>query len=96
MARNSHALSTKYNILYNGGIGLDKGLKSIQANNQDNFWETLPIEKMQIDESFSEVDKAKNPDFEKAETKATKAIQKHSMNIGGRERNSQIDEAYLM
>ncbi|MFH6956084.1 gliding motility protein [Flavobacterium aquidurense] len=96
LARNSHALSTKYNILYNGGIGLDKGLKSIQANNQDNFWKTLPIEKMQFDENFSEEEKAKNPDFEKAETKATKAIQKHSMNIGGRERNSQIDEAYLM
>ncbi|CAA9202519.1 type IX secretion system periplasmic lipoprotein PorW/SprE [Flavobacterium collinsii] len=96
LARNSHALSTKYNILYNGGIGLDKGLKAIQANNQDNFWKMLPIEKMQIDENFSEGEKAKNADFEKAETKATKAIQKHSMNIGGRERNSQIDEAYLM
>ncbi|MFW0736791.1 tetratricopeptide repeat protein [Flavobacterium sp. T12S277] len=96
LARNSHALSTKYNILYNGGIGLDKGLKAIQANNQDNFWKMLPIEKMQIDENFSEAEKAKNADFEKAETKATKAIQKHSMNIGGRERNSQIDEAYLM
>jgi hypothetical protein len=31
-----------------------------------------------------------------AETKATKAIQKHSMNIDGRERNFQIDEAYLL
>ncbi|WP_445709693.1 type IX secretion system periplasmic lipoprotein PorW/SprE [Flavobacterium mesophilum] len=94
--RNSHALSTKYNILYNGEIALEKGLKSIQANNQDNFWKTLPIEKMQFDENFSEGEKAKNPDFELAETKATKAIQKHSMNIGGRERNYQIDEAYLM
>jgi len=56
----------------------------------------LPIEKMQFDENFSEGEKTKNPDFEKAETKATKAIQKHSMNIGGRERNYQIDEAYLM
>ncbi|MBF4506307.1 tetratricopeptide repeat protein [Flavobacterium sp. JLP] len=96
VSRNSHALSTKYNILYNGGIGLDKGLKSIQGNNQDNFWKMLPIEKMQVDENFSEEKKTKNPDFELAETKATKAIQKHSMNIGGRERNSQIDEAYLM
>ncbi|PIF32120.1 protein involved in gliding motility SprE [Flavobacterium sp. 9] len=96
LSRNSHALSTKYNILYNGGIGLEKGLKSVQGNNQDNFWKILPIEKMQIDENFSEGEKAKNADFEKAETKATKAIQKHSMNIGGREKNYQIDEAYLM
>lgn len=96
LARNSHALSTKYNILYNGGIGLDKGLKSIKANDQDNFWKILPIEKMQVDENFAEREKTKNPDFELAETKATKAIQKHSMNIGGREKNTQIDEAYLM
>ncbi len=96
LARSSHSIGTKYNILYNGGIGLDKGLQSIQANNEDNFWKMLPIEKMQFDENFSEGEKAKNPDFEKAETKATKAIQKHSMNIGGRERNWQIDEAYLM
>lgn len=96
LARSSHSIGTKYNILYNGGIGLDKGLQSIQANKEDNFWKILPIEKMQFDENFSEGEKAKNPDFEKAETKATKAIQKHSMNIGGRERNWQIDEAYLM
>ena len=82
--------------MYNGGLGLEKGLKSIQANNQDDFWSILPIEKMQFDENFSEGEKTKNPDFEKAETKATKAIQKHSMNIGGREKNYQIDEAYLM
>jgi tetratricopeptide (TPR) repeat protein len=96
LSRNSHALSTKYNILYNGGIGLEKGLLSVQGNDQDNFWKMLPIEKMQIEENFSDEAKAKNPDFERAETKATKAIQKHSMNIGGREKNSQIDEAYLM
>jgi tetratricopeptide (TPR) repeat protein len=82
--------------LYNGGLGLEKGLQAIKANDQDNFWKMLPIEKMQFDENFSEGEKTKNPDFEKAETKATKAIQKHSMNIGGRERNYQIDEAYLM
>jgi tetratricopeptide (TPR) repeat protein len=96
LSRNSHALSTKYNILYNGGIGLDKGLKAIQGNNQDNFWKILPIEKMQIDENNREEAKAKNADFELAETKATKAIQKHSMNIGGREKNYQIDESYLL
>jgi hypothetical protein len=37
---------------------------------------------MLINEVWKE--KIKNPDFELAETKATKAIQKHSMNIDGR------------
>ncbi|MFV8324733.1 tetratricopeptide repeat protein [Flavobacterium sp. ZS1P14] len=96
MARKSHALSTKYNILYNGQIGLDKGVKGIKSNNKDNFWKRLPVERMQMDEEISPDGKPKNADFELAETKATKAIQKHSMNIGGREKNSQIDEAYLL
>lgn len=96
MARNSHALSTKYNILYNGQVGLDKGVEAVNANSDDDFWQLLPVEKMQIVEDFTSTTKSKNTDFELAETKATKAIQKHSMNIGGKEKNSQIDEAYLM
>ncbi len=96
MARNTHALSTNYNILYNGQIGLDKGVLAVNANNDDDFWQLLPVEKMQIVEDFTSTTKSKNTDFELAETKATKAIQKHSMNIGGQEKNSQIDEAYLM
>jgi hypothetical protein len=49
---------------------------------------------MQITDEVT--DEKQNSDFELAETKATKAIQKHSMNIDGRERNFQIDEAYLL
>jgi tetratricopeptide (TPR) repeat protein len=96
LSRNSHALSTKYNILYNGGEGFDKGVQTIKSNNDDDFWQLLPPEKMQLKEEILSSSKPSNADFELAETKATKAIQKHSMNIGGRERNSQIDEAYLM
>ena len=96
LSRNSHALSTKYNILYNGEIGLDKGILAIEANSKDNFWKLLPIERMQITDEVTAEGKAKNADFELAETKATKAIQKHSMNIDGREKNFQIDEAYLL
>jgi hypothetical protein len=35
---------TRYNILYNGEIGLDKGVAGIEANSKDNFWKRLPIE----------------------------------------------------
>jgi tetratricopeptide (TPR) repeat protein len=96
LSRNSNALSTEYNILYNGQIALDKGIEAIKANSTDNFWKRLPIERMQIKEDVSPQEKPKNTDFELAETKATKAIQKHSMNIGGYEKNKQIDEAYLL
>ena len=96
LARNSHALSTRDNILYNGQIALDKGVVSIKSSNKDNFWKRLPIERMQFKEDDSPNGNSKNPDFEAAEAKATKAIQKHSMNIGGQEKNYQIDEAYLL
>ncbi|WP_264566094.1 tetratricopeptide repeat protein [Flavobacterium sp. N3904] len=96
VSRNSHALSTKLNILYNGQIALDKGVKGINDNTVENFWKRLPVEKMQIVDDVPKEGKPKNADFELAEAKATKAIQKHSMNIGGREKNYQIDEAYLL
>jgi hypothetical protein len=96
LSRNSHALSTKYNILYNGGIALDKGIEDVVKQNRDNFWERLPVERMQLKPEQIELGETKNPNFERAETKATKAIQKHSMNIEGSEKNFQMDEAYLM
>lgn len=96
LARNSHALSTRDNILYNGQIALDKGVVSINSSTKDNFWKRLPIERMQIIDDSSPEGASKNPDFVKAEEKATKAIQKHSMYIDGQEKNYQIDEAYLL
>lgn len=96
LSRNSHALSTKYNIDYNGKIALNKGIEEINSASKDNFWKLLPVERMQIIDDSKSDGKAKNTNFELAETKATKAIQKHSMNIGGNEKNSQMDEAYLL
>jgi tetratricopeptide (TPR) repeat protein len=96
LSRNSHALSTKYNILYNGGIALDKGIEDVKAQNRDNFWELLPIERMQVTEDRMLPGDNRNANFERAETKATKAIQKHSMNIQGSEKNPQMDEAHLL
>jgi hypothetical protein len=96
LSRNSHALSTKDNILYNGGIALDKGIEEVKLGNIDNFWKLLPVERMQISEESMLPEENKNANFERAETKATKAIQKHSMYIQGSEKNPQMDEAYLM
>lgn len=96
LSRNSHALSTKYNILYNGGLAMDQGLSELKTKHQDNFWELLPVERMQLNDPSILPGETKNPHFDRAETKATKAIQKHSMNIQGSEKNPQMDEAHLM
>lgn len=96
VSRNSHALSTKYNILYNGGIALDKGIIDLKTQFHDNFWEILPVERMQVSEENLLPGENKNANFDRAETKSIKAIQKHSMNIKGSEKNPQMDEAHLM
>jgi len=96
VSRNMHALSTEYNILYNGDIALKAGVDELKTQYVDNFWEILPVERMQpTDESMMPGEK-KNPNFERAETKANKAIQKHSMYIEGGEKNPQMDEAHLL
>lgn len=94
--RNFHALGTKYNVLYNGNIALEKGRQTVDDASTDNFWELLPVERMQIDEDVILPGQSKNQDFQRAEEKAIKAVQKHGMNIKGKEYNPQIDEAYLL
>lgn len=100
--RKFQALNTQYNVLYNGDVSLQEGIAGLKANHVDNFWEILPVERMIKPEEKSEsdpkkeVDGVRNAQFDRAEEKAVKGIQKRSMNIGGRERNSQIDEAHLL
>jgi len=104
--RNFHALNTKYNVLYNGQVAFEQAKQQIDDNYEDNFWELLPIEPLKIEEKDLELptfNTNEKPDsettsqgFEKAEEKAIKAVQKHSMDINGRERNKQIDDAYLL
>lgn len=96
LSRNSHALSTEFNILYNGQLALDKGIEDVKLQNKDNFWELLPIERMQITEDKMLPGDNRNANFQRAEEKATKAIQKHSMYIQGSEKNPQMDEAHLL
>ena len=94
--RNFHAVTAEYNILYNGNLALDAGLAEVVLTYQDNFWEVLPVERLPATEEAMLPGETKNPNFERAEEKAVKAIQKHSMNIKGQEYNPQMDEAYLL
>ncbi|MFN8273771.1 MAG: gliding motility protein [Flavobacteriaceae bacterium] len=98
ISRNSHALSTRDNILYNGGLALDKGIVELKTQYKDNFWKILPVERLTVkdQQDLTQAESQSNPNFTRAETKATKAIQKHSMNIGGSEKNPQMDEAHLL
>ena len=94
--RNWHSLNTKYNILYNGNLALDAGLKDIEDGYKDNYWAILPVERLSISEDLFSDEQAQNSNFERAEVKAVKAVQKHGMNIKGKEKNPQIDDAYIL
>jgi len=98
--RSYHSVTTKYNVLYNGHEALRIGLAQLNANYEDNYWERLPIEPLKVDELAMpgmQADADSSPqEFEKAEEKAVKAVQKHSMLIAREERNKQIDDAYLL
>ncbi|MFL9845214.1 type IX secretion system periplasmic lipoprotein PorW/SprE [Flavobacterium rhizosphaerae] len=94
--RNYHALTTKDNVLYNGKNALAAGLNDLKTTYADNYWDVLPIERMQLTAEEMAPTDQKNANFERAEQKATKAIQKHSMYIDGTEHNPQIDEAHML
>ena len=94
--RSWHSVNTKYNVLYNGNVALESGKASVIAAYKDNYWEILPVERLQITDDIVSSNKAKNPSIELAEIKAVKAIQKHGMNIKGKEKNPQIDETYML
>ena len=94
--RNYHAVTAEYNTLYNGHLALEQGREEINQNYADNYWDILPVERLDVDDKILLPDSVRNQNFGRAEEKAVKAIQKHSMQIGGKERNPQMDEAYLL
>lgn len=94
--RSWHAVNTKYNVLFNGNVALESGKNDVITAYKDNYWEILPVERLQITDDVDFSNTSKNSSIELAEVKAVKAIQKHGMNIRGKEKNPQIDEAYML
>nr|WP_299386051.1 hypothetical protein [Allomuricauda sp.] len=94
--RNWHALNTKYNTLFNGNLAFEQGREELNTNYRDDYWEILPVERLEVTDEVKLDSENNNPNFIIAEEKATKAIQKHSMDIKDEERNPQTDEAFLL
>lgn len=95
-SRTWHAVGTQYNTLYNGNLALEQGKQEIRSNYVENFWNILPVETVPIIELSVGAQKEEINYFDRAENKAVKAIQGHSMMIDGWEENPQIDEAYML
>ncbi|MGC6480547.1 MAG: hypothetical protein ACON42_09230 [Flavobacteriaceae bacterium] len=93
--RGYHQLNAEYNVLFNGEEALKVGEQIFWETYQDNFYEILPVEPVMLRGESAESTTI-IPGFARAEEKAVKTIQKHSMNIGGKQRNEVIDQAYLL
>ncbi len=95
LSRNSHAITAEFNALYNGNLAFEIGKQEVANNYRDDFWGILPIERIELNKENLPGEK-ENPNFNKAEEKAAKAIQKHAVYVDGKEYNPQIDEAYIL
>ena len=89
-----HSLTTTYNYLFNGENLYSLGSEELNNSVKENFWKLIPIEKYKYIDT--DLDEDRETNFTKAEEKATLAIQKHSMNVAGKEKNPVMDEAYLL
>ena len=77
-------------------MALIDGLNEIETTYTDNYWDVLTVERLSVTEVFGFDEETQNPNFERAEEKAVKAVQTHGMKINGKEKNNQVDEAYIL
>jgi tetratricopeptide (TPR) repeat protein len=96
LSRTKHSITTEYNILYNGNIAFEEGKQQLASSYTDNFWEILPLERLELEESSLLLEESENENFNRAEEKAAKGVQKHAIFLEGKEYNPQIDEAYIL
>lgn len=50
ISRNFHALTTKFNVLFNGKEAFQQGIEEINNNYKDDWFERLPIEPIEFEE----------------------------------------------
>ena len=92
VSRSYHRMVSKYNVLFNGEQALLKAEASMKTQNKDDFDALLKIYPGRDEKGASAV----KPDLEKAIEKGTKVITNHSMMIENKQRNTYIDNAYLL
>ncbi|KAB2816522.1 type IX secretion system periplasmic lipoprotein PorW/SprE [Phaeocystidibacter marisrubri] len=91
-SRTYHQMTSKFNPLFNGEQAYLQGyttLKTGHVNNYDDIIELYP---------FGSAEQAQSvvPQMDRAIEKAVKVIREHSMNIGGKQKNPYVIDAYLL
>ena len=90
--RTYHQLNTKYNGLFYAEQYLKEGVKKIQQLHTDDYKQILRINEY----GDLKVAQSAQTSFDKAIEKSTAAIQQHSMDINGEEKNKLIDKNYII
>ena len=70
-----HAMTTRYNVYFNGNEAYKSGCKAIEKGNKDNYMEMLPLYPIGNKETTG----IGTSDYERAIEKAQKAIRQHSI-----------------
>jgi tetratricopeptide (TPR) repeat protein len=90
--RKYHQVVAHYNALWNGKESYKQAISTIDKSYKDDFTKILPIYKFPDDKTAQSIQSNTNRSIEKA----SKVIKKHSMRFSGREKNPEIDDAYLL
>ena len=90
-----HKLNSKYNVIFNAEQALNFGELLVKQNIEEDFGKIVSPEPLGLFDENQERSQ-RIPSFSLAEEKVTKAIQKHSMNFNGLQKNSQIQKAYFI
>ena len=87
-----HKTTAHYNGYFNARERVKQGAKTLAASQADRYDRILPVFKHGDATSA----KAVFPDMDEAIKKVSLVIQRHSMEIDGKERNKWIDDCYLL
>jgi tetratricopeptide (TPR) repeat protein len=90
--RNYHAVTAHYNAYWNGNVALKEAIGTLDKAHKDDFTRIIPVYRLGAAKDSASI----KGNTDRAIEKASKVIQKHSMVIGGVERNPRINEAYLL
>lgn len=91
-ARTYHRMVSKYNPLFNGEQALLKAEESLSQQHRDDYDSILRVYRTADLQAVNAI----KPELEKAIEKGAKVIRQHSMMIENKQRNSYIDDAYLL
>ncbi|UCH13907.1 MAG: tetratricopeptide repeat protein [Bacteroidales bacterium] len=77
ITRTYHNITAKYNILFNGDVSFNKGMRKIDDSFRDDYSEILPV----FTYSDEELAKTISPDMDRTIKKGTKLVSLHSITV---------------